>query len=133
MSNPFVVSFDVLTTLAAQRIVMASTSNAHTVAYPDTITALPLGITIDTVLDTTNAIPVQWGGIAYCFFNDTATTGNLVASDTSGRAVPFTLALTSTSISRPSAYVGVLVGPTVAITGTIAEIFISPGFDRATA
>lgn len=133
MSGALVESFDVLTTLLAQRIVVASTGNASTVQYPDTITSLPLGISVDTVLDTTNAIPVQMNGLAYLFFNDTVTSGGLVAADASGRGVPFTLAMTSTSISRPSAYVGVLIGPTIGVTGTIAQVAIHPGYDRATA
>ena len=133
MSGALVESFDVLTTLATQRIVVASTGNASTVQYPDTITSLPLGITIDTVLDTGNAIPVQMNGLAYLLFNDSVTSGNLVAADTSGRGGPFTLAMTSASISRPSAYIGVLVGPTVGVTGTIAQVAIHPGYDRATA
>lgn len=133
MSGALVESFGVLTTLSAQRIVVCSTSNAGKVQYPDTITSLPIGITIDTVLDTTNAIPVQMNGKANLYFNDTVTSGNLVASDSSGRGIPFTLALTSTSISRPSAYLGVLTGPTIGGTGTIAQVLIIPGYDRATA
>lgn len=127
-------SFDVLTTLAAQRIVVASTGNAHTVQYPDTVTSLPIGITIDTVLDTTNAIPVAGvGEIAYLLFNDTVTSGGLVGSDSSGRGIPFALAMTSTAISAPAAYCGVLVGPTIGLTGTIAQVLIQPGFDRKSA
>ena len=133
MSGKLVESFGVLTTLSAQRIVCCSTSNAHKVQYPDTITSLLIGVTLDTVLDTTGAIPVQLNGKAYVYFNDTVTSGNLVTSDSSGRAVPFTLALTSTSISRPSAYLGVLCGPTIGGTGTIAQVLIMPGYDRATA
>ena len=133
MSGALVESFAVLTTLAAQRIVVASTGNASTVQYPDSITSLPLGVTVDTVLDTTNSIPVQMNGLAYVLFNDSVTSGNLVASDTSGRAILFSLAMTSASVSRPSAYLGVLVGPTVGATGTIAQVAIHPGYDRATA
>ena len=133
MSGALVESFGVLTTLAAQRIVCCSTSNAYKVQYPDTITSLLIGVTIDTVLDTTNAIPVQMNGKARLYFNDTVTSGNLVTSDSSGRGIPFTLALTSTSISRPSAYLGVLCGNTIGGTGTIAEVLIIPGYDRATA
>lgn len=131
MSRALVESFGVLTTLAAQRIVCCSTSNAQKVQYPDTITSLPIGITLDTVLDTTNAIPVQLNGKAYCYFNDTVTSGQLVTSDSSGRAIPFSLAMTSTSISHPSAYLGILVGPTIGGTGTIAQVLIMPGYDRA--
>lgn len=131
---PVIHSFDVLTTLAAQRIVVASTGNAHTVQYPDTITSLPIGITIDTVLDTNNSIPVAGiGEIAYLYYNDTVTSGGLVASDSSGRGIPFSLAMTSTAISRPSAYLGLLIGPTIGGTGTVARTLIQPGFDRVSA
>lgn len=131
--NPFVESFKVATTLAAQRIVTPTTGTAWTVKYPDTVTSLPIGVTIDTVLDITGAIPVQVFGIAKVLFNDTVTSGQLVGSDTSGRAIPFSLALTSTAISAPAAYLGQLIGPTIGLTGTIADVFIRPGFDRVSA
>jgi hypothetical protein len=130
MSGHLIESFDVLTTLSAQRIVVASTSNANTVQYPDTVTSLPLGVTVDTVLDTTNAIPVQMNGLAYVLFNDTMTSGGLVASDTNGRGIPFSLAMTSTALSRPSAYIGIYVGPALGATGGIGKVAIHPGFDR---
>ncbi len=133
MSGPLTLSFGVLTTLLAQRIVCASTSNAFKVQYPDTVTSLLLGVTTDTVLDTTGAIPVQVNGIADLYFNDTVTSGQLVTSDSSGRGVPFSLAMTSTSISAPSAYLGVLVSPKVDATGTIGKVFINPGYDRKSA
>lgn len=132
MSGPLIESFDVATTLAVQRIVSGVTGTGNACQYPTTLTALPLGVTVDTVIDTTSAIPVQLNGKAWVLFNDTVAAGELVTSDTSGRGVPFTLAQTSTSISAPSAYLGILVGPSVAITGTIAQVLINPGFDRAT-
>lgn len=130
MSGNNVISAAVATTLAAHRIVAALTGTAKAVQYPPSVTALPVGITTDTVLDTTNSIPVQIDGAAHTFFNDTMAAGELVTSDTSGRGVPFTLALTSTSISAPASYAGILWGASVALTGTIAHIFLRPGFDR---
>lgn len=126
-----VESFKVTTTLAAQRIVSHVTGTAWTVQLHQTLTALPVGVTIDTVKDTTDAIPVQLSGIAYVEFNDTVTSGQLVTGNTAGQAVPFSLAQTSTAISAPAAYLGILVGPSVAATGTIAKVLINPGFDRA--
>ena len=124
-------SFKVLTTLSAQRVVAADTSAANTVTYPGSAQHLPLGITLNTVRDTTGAIPVACAGqIAELYFNDTVATGNLVASDTSGRGIPFTLANTTTALTLASAYVGVLIGPTVAATATISDVYICPGFDR---
>lgn len=133
MSSPFVISCAVATTLAANRIVVGATGAAKRVQYRDTVTSLPIGITIDTVKDTTQSIPVQIMGAAYCLFDDTASAGALVASDTSGRGVPFALALTSTAISAPAAYAGILWDATVAATGAVAQIFIRPGFDRKSA
>lgn len=122
------LSFKVASTLAAQRIVAVSA--ADTVGYPGNNQTLPIGITVDTVKDTNQAIPVQCGGIAKLYFNDTVAAAGLVASDSSGRGVPFTLAATTTALTLASAYVGVLVGAAVAATGTIADVFIAPGFDR---
>jgi len=118
--DKLVESFGVASTLTAQRVVYSSANN--TVAYLDTNTSLPLGITIDTVLDTTQAIPVQLNGRAYLYFNDTVTSGAQVTADASGRGIPFTAA------TAPSAYIGTLIGPTVAATGTVAEVLINPGF-----
>lgn len=127
-------SFKVLTTLAAQRVVVIGTAN--TVQYPAAAAGSELlaGITKDTVLDTTGAIPVAGPGeIAELYFNDTVSAAGLVGSDTSGRGVPFSLAATSTAISAPAAYLGVLVDAAVAATGTIAKVLIAPGFDRKSA
>ncbi len=124
-----VQSFKVASTLAAQRIVYLSAAN--TVAYPTGNTQLPVGITMDTVKDTTNAIPVAMRGEqAKLLFNDTVAAGGLVQSDSSGRGVPFTLANTTTALTLASAYVGNLVDAAVAATGTIARVLIGPGYDR---
>lgn len=133
MSGPIVLSGVVAATLSAQRIVAGITGTAKGVQYPPSVTALPLGITIDTVDDTSQSIPFQINGAAYCFFNDTVAAGQLVGADTSGRGVPFALAATSTAISAPAAYCGVLWDASVANTGAISQIFISPGFDRVSA
>jgi len=126
--NP--LSFNVLTTLAAQRIVAHATGTAHTVIFPPGNQSLPMGITVDTVLDTTSSIAVApIGSIAKCFANDTFTAGSLIASDSSGRAVPFTLANTTTALTLASAYVGYALEGCNA-TGTIVQVYITPGFDR---
>ncbi len=124
-----VQSFKVASTLAAQRIVAISA--ADTVGYPANNQALPIGITKDTVKDTTGSVPVAGPGeIAKCLFNDTVAAAGLVASDSNGRGVPFTQADTTTALTLASAYVGVLVGAAVGATGTIANVFVCPGFDR---
>ncbi len=129
-SNATPLSFLVATTLAAQRIVTASTSTANTVIFPATNQDLPLGISVDTVLETTGSIPIAISGIAKLFFNDTVPSGMLVQSDSSGRGVPFTLADTTTALTLASAYVGTLIGASVVTTATIADVLINPGFDR---
>ena len=121
-------SFKVASTLAAQRIVYVSAAN--TVAYPTGSTVLPIGVTDDTVDDTTQSIPVRCAGErAKVLFDDTVAAGGLVASDTSGRGVPFTLQSTTTSSTLSAAYVGILLGAAVSATATIAEILVQPGYE----
>lgn len=133
MSGGLVLSGVVASTLAAHRIVAGITGTSKGVQYPPSVTALPLGVTVDTVKDTTSAIPFQVNGAAFCLFNQTVSSGELVGSDTSGRAIVFALAATSTAISAPAAYAGVLWDTTIAATGAVAQILIHPGFDRVTA
>lgn len=116
------LSFKVQTTLAAYRIVNPLTSTANTVKYPAAATERVFGITKDTVLDTTGSIPVAIGGIAKLYFNDTVTSGNMVAADSSGRGVPHT------DTTAGSYVIGILLGPTIAATGTIADVLIQPHF-----
>lgn len=127
-------SFRVATTLSAYRVVAPVTGTAHMCQYPSNNASFPLGVTIDTVRDTVGAIPVAGvGERAMLFFNDTVTSGQLVGADTSGRGVPYTIAAdTTTSLTVTSAYVGPLIGPSVAITGTIAEVMVSPGIAKGT-
>lgn len=124
-----VQSFKVATTLAAQRIV--GITAAETCGYPTNNQMLPIGITMDTVKDTNQLIPVQMPGeIAKLYFNDTISAGGLVSSDSSGRGVPFSLAATTTALTLASAYVGILVGAAVAATATVANVLIAPGYGR---
>ena len=125
-------SFKVLTTLSAYRVVSAVTGTAFTVQYPGAATHMPIGVTIDTVKDTTGAIPVATcGERAQLYFNDTCASGELVKADTSGRGARWTVAAdTTTSLTLTGAYVGVLLGPTIALTGTIAEILVMPGIAK---
>lgn len=124
-----VESFKVLTTLSAYRCVEMA-SAAYTVQYPADLRGLPVGITIDTVKDTVSSIPVAINGISKLYFNDTVTCGEIVVSDTSGRGVPHVFAATSTASTLASAYLGILAGPTIAATGTVADVIINPGYLR---
>lgn len=130
MSGNLVHSFKVTTTLTAYRVVAAVSGTANTVQYPESTQKLPLGITIDDVKDTNQAIPVQMNGVAKLYFNDTVTSGLLVAFDTSGRGIPFTPAVTSTGLTLPTGVIGTLLDATVAATGTIAQVSIQPQLMR---
>jgi hypothetical protein len=122
-------SFKVASTLAAYRAVAISAAN--TVGYPANAQTLPIGITIDTVKDITQAIPVAGpGSIAKMTFDDSVSAGALVKSDSSGRGVPLAHPATSTSATLSAAYVGVLVDAKVESTGTVANVYIMPGFIR---
>lgn len=122
MSHIAPISMKVNATISAYRIVTALTSTAQTVKVPASASELPMGITVDTVLDTTNSIPVVIAGIAKLYFNDTCATGNMVASNNAGQGVPHV------DVTAGSYVVGVLIGPTVAATGTIAEVLVRPMF-----
>lgn len=122
MGNFEPLSFKVNATIAAYRIVTPLTSTANTVKVPAAATERPIGITVDTVLDTTSSIPVKVAGIAPLYFNDTVTSGNMVASNNAGQGVPHV------DTTAGSYIVGVLVGPTIAATGTIADVLIQPHF-----
>ena len=122
-------SFKVLSTLTSQRVVMHN-STAHTVLYPDTTSAMPIGITVDDVKETTSAIPVQVNGKAKLYFNDTVTCGQLVGFDSSGRGVPFTPAVTTTGLTIGTGVIGTLIDASVAATGTVAQVLINPQLIR---
>jgi hypothetical protein len=112
----------VASTIAAYRIVTCTTGTGSTVKVPAAATERPIGITVDSVLDTTSSIPVAFSGIQKLYFNDTVTSGNMVAADSSGRGVPHV------DTTAGSYVVGVLIGATVAATGTIADVLIGPHF-----
>lgn len=125
-----VLSFKVAATLLAYRVV-GMNGTAETVGYPANAQTLPVGVTLDTVKDTTQAIPVAGpGSIAKLYFNDSVTSGSLVASDSSGRGVPLAHPSTSTSSTLSAAYIGLLVAAKVNTTATIADVFVMPGFIR---
>lgn len=122
MSHIAPISMKVATTLAAYRCVAPVSGTPHTVAYPASATVPLIGITTDTVLDTGASIPVAIIGISKLYFNDTVTSGGLVASDSTGRGVPHV------NTTAGSYVIGHLIGPTIAATGTIAQVIINPFF-----
>jgi hypothetical protein len=109
-------------TIAAYRIVTALTGTAHTVKVPASASELPIGITCDTVLDTSVAIPVAISGIQKLYFNDTVASGAYVASNNAGQGVPHA------NVTAGSYVVGILIGPAVAATATIADVLINPHY-----
>lgn len=122
--------FKVASTLSAYRIVGGYSGSANTVGYPESAQANIYGVTLDTVKDITQGINVCMNGIAKVYFNDTVAAHGLVGSDTSGRGIPLSLANTTTGLTLQKAYVGFLIGPAVAATGTIADVLVMPGMSR---
>jgi hypothetical protein len=118
MSNQ-IHSFAVATTLAAARIVYLSAAN--TVAYLNTITSVPVGVTVNTVLDATQKIPVQCDGIVDLYFNDSVAAGALVAGNANGQGIPYVAV--SASMSYP---IGILIDAKVNTTGTVAKVLLRP-------
>jgi len=119
MSSPQVLSFGVATTLATARIVTHTTATADAVRVPATSLEPCVGITRDSVLDTSSSIPVQVDGIAELFFNQTVASGAFVESDSAGRGVAFT------ALTAGSFVIGTLVDAETG-TGTVARVLIQP-------
>lgn len=120
MSHIAPVSFKVQTTLAAYRIVTMVTATANTVKYPAAATDRGLGITTDTVLDTTGSIPVAIGGKAKLTFNASCAAGHMVAPDSSGMGVQHV------DTTAGSYVIGIALAN--CSTGTVAEVLIQPHF-----
>jgi hypothetical protein len=114
------ISLKVLTTLLAQRIV-ALNNTAHTAIYPAAVTSPQIGITMDTVLDTTGAIPVRVSGIAKVYMNDTCAAGDLIAGDSSGYGKKHV------DTTAGSYVVGKALEASAA-TGTVIQVLIQPHF-----
>ena len=113
------ISFQASTTIGANRIVTVVTGTANYVKVPSAATELPIGVTTDTVLDTTLAIPVQVHGIAKVICGDTIAGGALVASDNAGAAAVHAAVSTGTYV------VGINVGATC-VTGELMPVLINP-------
>lgn len=114
------ISLKVLTTLLAQRIVALSTT-PHTAIYPAAVTSPQIGITCDTVLDTTGAIPVRVSGIQKVYMNDTCAAGDLIAGDSSG------FGKKHVDTTAGSYVVGKALEASAA-TGTVIQVLIQPHF-----
>lgn len=122
MSHIAPITMKVAATLPAYRIVTMSTGTADTVKLPASASEVPIGITQDTVLDTGAGIPIAVGGISKLYFNDSVGSGKFVASNNAGQGVPHV------DVTAGSYVIGMLVGPTVNTTGTIADVLIQPMF-----
>lgn len=122
MSHVAPISFRCRTTIGAYRIVAADTAGANYVVLPSAATHAPLGVTADTVKDVNQGIPVIIAGIAKVQFNDTCSSGSLIAADAAG------LGVKHVDTTAGSYVVGKLIGPAVTSTGTVAEVLIQPHF-----
>lgn len=122
MSHIPPISMRANATIAAYRIVTALTGTAQTVKVPASTSEIPVGITANTILDNTTSIPVAIAGIQKLYFNDTVTSGSYVASNNAGQGVPHV------NTTAGSFVIGILIGPSVAATGTIADVLINPHF-----
>ena len=122
MSHIASISMKANATISAYRIVTALTGTSNTVKVPASASEVAIGITQDTVLDAGAAIPVANCGISKLYFNDTVTSGAFVASNNAGQGVPHVNATAGSYV------IGVLIGSTVAATGTIADVLIQPMF-----
>ena len=122
MSHIAAISMKTAATLPAFRIVTMSTSTANTVKLPASASEVALGITQDTNVNIGDAVPVAIAGISKLFFNDTVTSGKFVASNNAGQGVPHV------DVTAGSYVIGMLVGPTILATGTIADVLIQPMF-----
>ena len=120
MANREPISLKVLTTLLAQRIVGLS-STPHTAIYPANLTDPSIGITVDTVLDTTGSIPVQVDGIAKVYMNDTCAAGDLIAGNSSGQG------LKHVNTTAGSYVIGLALEASAA-TATVIQVLIQPKF-----
>lgn len=121
MSQGIVESFKVLSTLAAYRVVTVDTAASNTVTYPVTNLSRLIGITKNTVKDTTTGIPVAVAGIAKLTFIDTVSCGALVAADNTGQGKAYA------DVTAGAAYIGVAL-QTVGATGAVIDVLIQPGF-----
>jgi hypothetical protein len=120
MSSIAPISMKVQATLAAYRGVTMVTGTSDTCKYPGAATERPFGITQDTVLDTTSAIPVATGGMSKLTFAVSCAAGLMWALDSSGFGTPHV-------DTTAGSYVGGVVLQN-ASTGTTAEVLIQPHF-----
>lgn len=123
MSQYGVESFKVLTTLLAYRIVALDTTGTYQVKLPAAATDRVIGVTKNSVRDTTSCIPVAICGITKVQFNDTISAGALVACDSGGLG----LAVPHVDTTAGSFVIGRAL-QTVTLTGTLADIVVSPYF-----
>lgn len=112
------LSFKAAAALGKHRIVKMSAGN--TVDKATAATDKLIGVTSDEAEAALEAIPVIVSGLAKVLFNDTVAVGGLVTADANGLGVPAVATTAGVNV------VGILVGPAVAATGTIADVLIQP-------
>ena len=119
MGQGSVHSFKAATTLAAYRAVYVSAAN--TVAYVNTISSAIIGVSMNSIGDTVQSIPIQLDGIARIVCNDTFAAGALISADTAGKGVPYA------AVTAPTSFIGVAL-EACAATGTVVQVVINPDF-----
>jgi hypothetical protein len=112
------LSFKASDSITAYKIVKLSAAN--TVAACSAATDKILGVVADDATRANQEVPVIVAGIAKVKFNDTCAAGNWVSVDANG------LGIAAVATTAGVYVVGMLVGPTVALTGTIADVVVNP-------
>lgn len=124
MSHLPSISMKTAATLPAYRLVTMATGTADTVKLPVAVSEVLIGITQDTNLNIGDSVPVATGGISKLYFNDTMTSGKFVAASTT---VPGA-GVAHADVTVGSYVIGVLIGPAVTATATVADVLIQPMF-----
>jgi hypothetical protein len=112
-------SFSVASTLTAYRIVTLS-STGQTVVYATAPSDKILGVTLDDVKETTQAIPVQSSGICKVIAGNSITVGALVGSDSTGQAIVYS------DVTAGGYVLGVMVGNKAVKAGTLVDVLVAP-------
>ena len=108
---------------SAERIIIVDPSNGTaTVGAGEATVAsyCPIGISIDSC-STNGSVPFKTAGeIARLVFNDTITAGAFFTSDSNGKGIPFTGAVTNTT------YIAGIALETVVSTGSVINVYFQP-------
>ena len=121
----FVRTFTADTAITANKVVVASTTNAGSVMLPAATTNLNmLGVTT-AAANTNSKIPVALGGIVQVTAGGTITVGAVLGFDTSGQAVAITPSGSGTTLR------GVIgVALSAASSGGLVDVALHPSYNQ---